>query len=145
MPVGAAFHVADFVFKRPDLEGVLDRHLQPLGPDRLDDKIGGPGAHGGNNGINRAIGRLDDDRNRQITFTQRCQHAHAVKFGHHQIKNHHVDGIAIWPAQQPQGRITGFGCQGLIAKAAQHRFQQTALYGIVINNQDGGRHRPCKG
>ena len=41
----------DLALQRLDLERAVDRHLEPLGRGRLDDEVGGAGAHGVDGGI----------------------------------------------------------------------------------------------
>ena len=61
---GLLLDAGDLALQRLDLERAVDRHLQALGRSRLDDEVGGTGAHGRDGGIDRAVGGLHDDRRR---------------------------------------------------------------------------------
>ena len=75
------------VLERVDAQRVLDRHLQPLGPDRLDDEIVGAGAHRRDHRLDRAVRGLDDGGNGDAALAHAGEHAHAVEVGHHQIEH----------------------------------------------------------
>ena len=81
----------EFVLERIDAQRVLDRHLQPLGADRLDDEVGRAGAHGGDDGLDRAMRRLDDGGDRDVALAHPRQHAHAVEIGHDEIEDQEID------------------------------------------------------
>ena len=66
--VDVARRAAQFVLKRVDPERVFDRHLKPFRADRLHHEIHGPGPHGRNHRLNRAMGRLYDRRNGDLAL-----------------------------------------------------------------------------
>ena len=53
--------MAQFVLERAEFQRIAQRNLQALGADGLHHKIDGAGPHGGDDGLDRAIGGLDDD------------------------------------------------------------------------------------
>ena len=135
-PIGAA----ELVFQRVDPEGVLDRKLQPLGADRLDDEVDCAGAHRRDDGLDRAVRRLHDRRHRDLALAQALEHAHAVKIGHDKVENDEADRRTIGrldPRQRRRARVYGFH---VVAEPPRHRFQQAALNWIVVDDKDEGGH-----
>jgi hypothetical protein len=79
----------------------LDRDIEPLRADRLDDEIDSAGPHCANGAIDRAVGGLDDDRGHAGCLgCDLIEHAHAVNAGHHEIEQD--EGISA------ARRLTGF-------------------------------------
>ena len=96
--------------------------------------------------------RLHDGRNRDLALAHAREHAHAVEIGHDQIENDQVDRRPVGRLQTGERRLAGFERLDLVAESPRHRLQQTALDGIVVDNEDEGGHdgsggrgasRPC--
>ncbi len=136
----AACGPAQFVLERVDPEGVLDRHLKPLGPDRLDDEIDRARAHRGDDSLDRAVRGLYDRGNGDVALAHAREHAHAVEIGHHQIEDEEVDRRPVDRLQARQRRLSGVERLDLVAESSRHRLQQAALDGIVVDNEDEGGH-----
>ena len=131
---------AQFVLERVDPEGVLDRHLKPLGSNRLDDEIHRARAHCRNDRLDRAVRRLHDGGDRDIALAHAREHRHAVEIGHHQIENEEADRGPIGGLQASETRFARFQRFDVVAEAPRHRLQQAALDGIVVDNEDEGGH-----
>ena len=93
---------AHFAGERVDRQGVLDRDLQPLGADRLDDEVLRAGAHRGNHRLYRAMRGLHDDRRRELELAHAAENAHAVEIGHHEIEHEQGDrrGASLGHAEE---------------------------------------------
>ena len=142
----AARGPAQFVFERVDAQRVLDRDLQPLGADGLDDKVQRAGAHRGNHRFDRAMRGLDDRGNPDRPPAHALKHAHAVEVGHDQIENDEIDRRALRQFQPRQRLFPGRRRLDVIAESPAHGLQQPALNGIVVNDEDQGGHvrsMPC--
>ncbi len=129
------------VLERVDPERVLDRHLEPLRADRLDDEIDRACAHRGNDRLDRAMRRLDNGGNRYVALAHAGEHAHAVEIGHHQIENEEIDRLLVIRLQPCERGLTGLERLDLVAEPLRHRLQKATLDGIVIDNKDEGGHR----
>ena len=131
---------AQLVLERVDPERVLDRHLKPLGPDRLDDEIDRARAHRGNDRLDRAVRGLHDGGNRDVALAHAREHAHAVEIGHHQVENEEADRRPVGRLQARERRFARFERLDVVAEPPRHRLQQAALDGIVVDNEDEGGH-----
>ncbi len=131
---------AQLVLERVDPEGVLDRHLKPLGPDRLDDEIRRARAHRRNDRLDRAVRGLNDRGDRDVALAHAREHPHAVEIGHHQIENEQADRRPVGRLQAGERRFTRFERLDVVAESPRHRLQQAALDGIVVDNEDEGGH-----
>ena len=72
---------------------------------------------------------------------RRGQHAHAVEVRHDEVEDHQVDRRLVpglEPCQRPFAALDGFGG---VAEPTHQRLQQTALDGVVVDDQDGAGHR----
>ena len=78
---------AQFVLERIDAQRIADRHLKALGADRLDDKIDRACAHGGDDGLDRAVRRLHDRGDRNVALAHAREDPHAVEIGHDEVEN----------------------------------------------------------
>ena len=136
MPGGSA----QLVLESVDPEGVLDRDLKALGPDRLDDEIRCARAHRGNYRLDRPVRRLNDRGNCDVALAHAREHPHAVEIGHHQIKNEEADRRPVGGLQTGESRFAGFERLDVVAEPPRHRLQQAALDGIVVDNEDEGGH-----
>ena len=129
-----------FALERAGVERIAQRHLQPLEADRLDDEILRAGAHRRNHIVDAAMRGLHDDRDAQARFTNFCEHAEPVEARHHEVEHDRVDRLPVRSGQQGHGRIAAFDDERLVAALLHHVFNQTALHGVVIGNQDGSSH-----
>ena len=86
------------------------------------------------------MGGLHDDGDGQSRFTNFCEHAQSVEAGHHEIENDGIDRLRIGSGQQGYGGVAAVDHERLIAALLHHVFNQTALYGVVVGNQNGGSH-----
>ena len=76
-------------------ERVAQRHLQPLGADRLDHEIDRARAHRRHHVVDAAMRGLHDHRHAQAGLAHARQHAEAVEIGHHEVEHHAVDARAV--------------------------------------------------
>ena len=129
-----------FALERAGVERVAQRHLQPFEADRLDHEILRAGAHRRNHIVDAAMGGLHDDGDAQACFTHFCKHAEPVEAGHHEVEHDRVDRLRVRRGQQGHGGIAAIDDERLVAALLHHVFNQTALHGVVIGNQDGGSH-----
>ena len=86
------------------------------------------------------MGGLDDDGDVEAGLADLGQHAHAVEAGHHEIEHDGVDDRPIRRGQDGDGSIAAIDDNGLVAAFLHHVFNQTALYGIVVGDQNAGSH-----
>ena len=86
------------------------------------------------------MGGLDDDGDVEAGLADLGQHAHAVETGHHEIEHDGVDSRPIRRGQDGDGGIAAIDDNGLVAAFLHHVFNQTALYGIVVGDQNAGSH-----
>jgi len=57
------------------------------------------------------------------------------------IEEHHgIDRLRVRRGQHGNGRVAAVEDDGLIAALLHHVFDQPALYGVVIDNQNAGSH-----
>ena len=138
--VGAALHAPDLAFQRADAQRVLDRHLQALGADRLDDEIGRTSPHGRDNRLDRPMRRLNDDRQGDVALAHGGEHAHAVEVGHDQVEDDERDRGALGGRQYGERRVAAFRQTRLISETADHGLEKPTLNGIVVDDQNGMRH-----
>ena len=68
------------------------------------------------------------------------EHAQAVKAGHHEIEHDGVDRWRVRRGQRGDRGVAAIDHEGLIAAFLHHVFDQTALYGVIVGNQNGGSH-----
>ena len=132
----AALHALEFGFERAGGERIAQRDLQPLGADRLHDEIHRARAHRGDDRVDAAMRGLHDHRNAQPHVAHAREHAIAVEIGHHEIEDHGVDAAAVGSAEHRDRRIAAVGRHHVEAEAARHRFEQAALHGIVVDDED---------
>ena len=131
---------AQFVLQRIDAQRIADRDLKTLGADRLDDKIGRAGAHGGDDDLDRAVRGLRDRWNRDIALAHPRQHTHSVEIGHDEVEDDEIDRRTVAGLETRQrafARLRGFD---VIPESSSHRLEQAALDGIVINNEYESGH-----
>ena len=133
----------EFVLERIDPQRVADRHLKPLGADRLDDEIGRARAHGGNDRLDRAMRRLDDRGDRDVALAHPREHPHAVEIGHDEIEDQEIDRRPVGRLEAGERRFARFHALRVVAKSSGHRLEKAALDGIVIDNEyESGHGRP---
>ena len=135
----------ELVLERVDAQRVLDRHLQPLGADRLDDEIVGAGAHRRDHRLDRAVRGLDDGGNGDAALAHAGEHAHAVEIGHHQIEHDEIDRRPVGRLEPRQPRFAVFGGFDLVAETPRHRLEQPALDRIVVDYENQGGHELSTG
>ena len=80
---------------------------------------------------------LDDDRRGDGVAAQPRKHAEAVEIRHHQIEDHAVDARAVRPGEQRRRRVAAFCRDHLVAEFLHHAFEEPALHGIVIDDENG--------
>ena len=107
----AGLHAADLVLERVDPHRVLDRDLQPLGPDRLDDEVDRAGPHRRDDGLDGAVRGLHDDRRLDRHSRSLREHADAVEVGHHEVEDDDVDA-----RRRPASRRSDSAASPLSAK-----------------------------
>ncbi len=129
-----------FALQRARVQGVAQRHLQPLEADRLDDEVVRAGAHRRDDIVDAAMGGLHDDRKRDAGFAKLCQHAHAVEAGHDEVQHHGIDARLAVADEVRDGRVAGVDGHGLIARPLHHVLDQPPLHRIVVRNQYRGDH-----
>jgi hypothetical protein len=83
---------------------------------------------------------LHDDGDVQTSFTNLCEDTKAVEAGHHEIEHDRIDRLRVGRGQECDRGIAAIDDQGLVTAFLHHVFNQTALYGVVIGNQNGGHH-----
>ena len=91
----AALDARELALERARGERVAQRHLQPLGADRLDHEIGRARAHRGDHVVDAAVGGLHDHRHGEAGLAHPREHAEPVEIGHHQIEHDRVDARAV--------------------------------------------------
>ena len=142
---GAALHARDLAFQRAELERVLDGDLQALGRGRLDDEIDRAGAHGADHRVDAAMGGLHDDGKLAVHLAQLGENPHAVEIGHDEVEDDQRDRVAVGAGKQGDGSFAAFERDGRVAHALNRCGQQAALDGIVVDDEDGGRHERAAG
>ncbi len=138
---GALLDAGDLALQRLDLEGALDRDLETLGRGRLDDEVDRTGAHGVDGGIDRAVRRLHDDGGRAGLGGEALQHLHAVAAGHDHVEEDERDCALVRPLEDLYGLFAALGGLGLVAETLDGFFEDAALCGIVVDDQDKLGHR----
>ncbi len=83
---------------------------------------------------------LHDDRRVSPARAHAAEHAHAVEVGHHEIEHHEVDVASVRAGELREGGLAAVGEHGSIAEPLDHVLEQTALDGIVVDDQDGAAH-----
>src|SRR5690606_4575457 len=73
-------------------------------------------------------------------LAQPLEHADSVKAGHDQIKHEGGDRTAIRPGQDRKAVLATPCLQRTVAGTSQRRVEQTALHGIVVDDEYGRRH-----
>ena len=121
------------------LSALRDRDLQPLGRGRLDDEIGGAGAHRRDDGLDAALRRLHDHRQRDAALAHRLEHAEPVDAGHGEIEDDAPHVAAVRAVERLQRRFAAVGDDRLVAEALTWRLEQAALHGIVVDDENRGR------
>ena len=127
----------EFAFERAGVERVAQADLQPLGADRLDHEIGRPRAHRRDDVVDATVRGLDDDRHRDGVVAQPRQHAETVKVRHDQIEDHTIDAGAVGSGEQRRCRVAAFRRDHLVAELLHHAFEEPALHGIIIDDENG--------
>lgn len=129
-----------FALERTGVERVTQRHLQPFEAGRLDHEILGAGAHRRNHIVDAAMGGLHDDGDVQAGVAHLREHAEAIEAGHHEVQHDGVDHRGVGGGQQGQRGVAALDDEGLVTALLHHVFNQSALYRVVIGNQNGGSH-----
>ena len=87
-------------------------------------------------GVDRAVRGLHDDGRRAGLLRDAPQHLHAVHAGHDEVEQHEGDGAMIRAFQDVQGLLAALGGLGLVAETLDGFFEDAALGGIVVDDQD---------
>ena len=137
---GTPLHALDFALERTEAKRVLDRHLEAVRRDRLDDEIGGPGAHRGDHRLDPAMGGLDDHRQEPILGAEPGEDRHAVDLRHHQVEDHQRHRLAVRRGQLVDRLPPRTRGERPVAEALDRVAEQAALDRIVVDDEDGGGH-----
>ena len=138
-------HAAHLVLERVEAQRVLDRDRQPLGADRLDHEIERARPHGRDHGLDRAVRGLHDGRDGDLALAHAAP-APPCRRGRASTRSRISRSIGFGPAPRaaraPPRRLDHLG---LVAEAAHHGFEQAALNGIVVDDEDCGGHASSAG
>src|SRR5690606_13926753 len=132
-PEGAAAPVAIAAhqrFQRLQFQGIAQRHDQPLRRYRLHEEIRRPEAHGGDHGLQRGTGSLDDDRGAVSLATHDLENGHAVEVGHHEVQHHGADAGVL--PQLLEGLSSAMRGQRHESGPGGNLHRQSQLYRIVV-------------
>ncbi len=135
---GALLQAADLGGQLGHLQGVADADQQAVGADRLDEEVLGAGLHGLDHRLYAAVGRQHDDRRGHARRAHLGQGLHARQAGHDEIQKHNVGAAAL--GQTVDGLAPAFGVDDRIAFTVEHRLNQAALRGIIVDDQNGLGH-----
>ena len=143
----AALDAVELAFERARRERVAQRHLQPLGADRLDHEIGRARAHGADHVVDAAMRGLHDHRDGEPGLAHLGEHAEPVEIGHHEVEHDRVDARAVRAGEQRDRGVAALGDDGLVAGARDHVFQEPALHRVVVDDQNtlGHARTPADG
>ena len=133
-------HAPHFAFEGVDAERVLDRYLQALGADGLDDEVEGPRAHRRDDRLDRAMGSLHDDGRLDAALAHLGDQSETVELRHDEVDHREVDALALGRPEQRQRLVPAFGQNRLVAEPPHHRLQKPPLNGIVVDDEDGAGH-----
>ena len=133
---GLLLDARDFALQRLDLEGALDGDFEALGRGRLDDEVDRAGAHRRDGGIERAVRGLHDDRRACRHGRYAPQDLHAVHAGHDEVEQHEGDRALVGRLHDLDSLLATLGGLGVVAEALDGFFEDAALGGIVIDDQD---------
>ena len=114
--------------------------LQALGADRLDHEIVGAGPHRLDDGFDRALRRLDDDRNMAAHAVEPRQQFEAVHARHDEIEHDQIDRPGARLGEKIERRRGAVGEQRVMAATADHAVQETPLGRIVVNDENAMGH-----
>ena len=64
------------------------------------------------------------------------EHLHAVDAGHDEVEQHEGDGARVGTFEDLQGLLAALGGLGVVAEALDGFFENAALGGIVVDDQD---------
>ena len=137
---GGALHALELALERAELQGVLDRHLEPLGRDRLDHEIDRAGPHRVDHRVDPAMGGLDDHGNRPVLFPEPGEHTDPVELGHDEIEDDEGNEVALRSGEVDQRLLAACRGRGAIAEPLDGMGEEPTLDGIVVNDEDGGGH-----
>src|SRR6516165_1156392 len=98
------------------------------------------GAHCRYHVVDAAMRGLHDHGNVKAGLADFRQNTHAVEAGHDEVKHHRIDRGRIRAGQQGYRRVSAVHHHRFIAAFLHHVFDQTALYGVVVRDQDAGSH-----
>ena len=140
----AALEALEFGFERARRQRIAQRDLQPFGADRLDHEVHRARAHRRHHLVDAAMRGLHDHRDADAEVAHAREHAVAVEIGHHQVEHDAVDA-RVGRGHGRDRRIAAVGDHHLVAEARRHAFEQAALHGIVIDDQDRFGHGVSNG
>ena len=138
--LGLLLEPRDFAGKRPDFERVADGNRDALRTRGFHEEIAGAGAHRFDRGIDSALRGQHDDGKSFMCRAQFAEDCHAVHVGHHEIEQQELYLLAARSVQKVESRLTAGSRDDMHARPRNGRFEQPALYGIVVNNQNCLRH-----
>ncbi len=124
---------------RLHLDRLGDGGLQAFGRDRLDHEVEGTGAHGGDDGIDPGLRRLHDDGGADATLPHGPEHRQPIRFRHDEVE-HDDREILRCAGETLQRRLAAVRADDLAPRPRNRCFEQPALDGIIIDDQDTTRH-----
>ena len=135
-----ALEALQFAGQRVGSQRISQRHLQPLGARRFDDKIACARAHGGDDIVDAAMRRLDDYGNGDVGVPHARQHAKPVEIRHDKVEDDSVKAFGIGTNQQFAGRVAALDDGRPVAEPLDHCFEQAPLDRIVVDDEHHFRH-----
>ena len=140
LTAGLLVEALHFLGQGIDPQQILHRDLEALGADRLDDEIVGAGPHRLDHGFDRALRRLDDDRNAAAHAVEPRQQLEAVHARHDEIEHDQIDRPGPRLGEKIERRRRAVGEQRVMAATADHAVQETPLGRIVVNDENAMGH-----
>ena len=131
---------SDLAFECIRGECVAQGNLQSLGADRLDHEIGGACPHRRDHVVDAAMRGLNDHRDVETGRSHLRKNAKAVEIGHHKVEHHRIDARSAVVRERRDGGIAAGRENRLIAEPSHHAFEETALHGIVVDDQNTLTH-----
>ena len=128
--------------ERIDLEQVLHRDLEALGAHRLHHEIIGAGAHRLDDGLDRALRGLHDDRQVAADRLQAVEELEPVHAGHVEIEDDQFDGAAGLALQHLERLRAAIDRHRVAAEAADHFLENSTLSRIVFDDENADSHAP---